>query len=533
MASHLTVNLGVRYDVLTGPVDKNDALNIGFDPNIQTNVSQLPGLTGGLLFANVNGNPRSPVATYFGNIQPRIGFAWQPVDRLVVRGGYGIFYTNFLNLGMLNQNGFSATTQMNTSNDGGRHPIAGVVSNPLPSGIIEPAGSSLGAQTGIGTQLYTYNTHYKIPRANQFSLGIQYRLLRNGVLDASYVGNRVVNYDMTYDANIPNWSFLQTCDELYGAGQMNNCQAMGTNPFENVSAFKGTPYYSNPTVDEYDLHRPHNQFIEVTTQGLNRAHNYYNGLQLDYRQRMTHGVSMDANFVWSKQIEQWGWLSQALNIPQRSPYNYGLPHAFKISGVFQVPVGHGRALNLKAHRLGNMIFGDWDFSPQFTVQSGEPANLPANAYPLPHNKFYKHPDWSKAQVKGWNNCVLSKDNTGVISILDAATAARCGADMSQYDWVMVPLLPYEQAQPTNSSVIRMKQMILSDAALQKSVHLRNGINVIMRLSSSNVLNHFNILTAKYDTNPADGANFGTIRPGETTALDSPPRNLNVQFRVAF
>jgi len=544
----LTINLGIRYDVLTAPVDKNNALNIGFNPSIPNAVqSQVPAsaisllpqaasLTGGLVFADVAGNPRSPFATVYHNIQPRIGFAWEINNRLVARGGYGLFYTNFQNNGMLQQRGFSSSTPLTTSNDGGIHPISSVLSNPYPGGLVQPTGSSLGTLTGVGTALSAYNTQYKIPSANQFSLGFQYRLLQNGVLDASYVGNRVVGYDMNYDANMPNWNFQQTCDEVYGNGKFDNCfNTQLPNPFKGVPAFRNTSYYNASTFDAYDLNRPHPEFQTVTVSGLNEGHNYYNGLQVDYQQRMSHGFSFDTSYVWSKQIEQWGWMNQALNLRQRSPYYLGLPHVFKINGVYQLPVGRDRMFNLRGNRIADAIIGGWDFSPQLVVQSGEPAALPANAYPLPHNQFYKHPDWSKVQVQGWNNCVLSKYD-GVISIPggpNGAMAKRCGSDFSKYDWVMVPVLPNERAQPSNSSAIRMRRMILSDAALQKSVRVREGVNVILRLSASNVLNHFNILTARFDTNPNDGPNFGTIYPGETPTADSPPRNVNVQIRVAF
>ena len=545
---HFTINLGVRYDVLTAPVDKYNALNVGFNPNIPNSVqSQVPAsaisllpqaasLTGGLEFANVAGNSRAPFATVYHNLQPRLGFAWEVSNRLVARGGYGLFYTNFQNNGMLQQRGFSSSTPLTTSNDGGIHPITNVLDNPYPGGLVQPTGSSLGTLTGIGTALNSYNTHYTIPSANEFSLGFQYRLFQNGVIDASYVGNRVVGYDMNYDANMPGWNFLQTCDEVYGHGKFDNCfNTQLPNPFKGIPAFQNTSYYNAPTFDAYDLNRPHPEFQTVTVAGLNQGHNYYNGLQIDYQQRMSHGFSFNTSYVWSKQIEQWGWMDQALNLRQRSPYLFDLPHVFKIDGIYELPFGRGRMFTLGGNRVVDYLFGGWDFSPDLNVQSGEPAALPADAYPLPHNKFYKHPDWSKAQVKGWNNCVLSKYD-GVISIpggVNGPTAQRCGTDFSNYDWVEVPILPNERAQPTNSSVIRMKQMLLSDAAMQKSIEVREGVNLILRLQASNVLNHFNILTARFDTNPNDGPNFGTVYPGETPTADSPPRNVNIQVRVTF
>jgi hypothetical protein len=78
----------------------------------------------------------------------------------------------------------------------------------------------------------------------------------------------------------------------------------------------------------------------------------------------------------------------------------------------------------------------------------------------------------------------------------------------------------------------MKPVIMSDAAVQKSFTIRERYVATFRLSASNVLNHFNLETAKFVIDPTN-ANFGTINQGTTPTTDSPPRNINVQFRFAF
>jgi hypothetical protein len=78
----------------------------------------------------------------------------------------------------------------------------------------------------------------------------------------------------------------------------------------------------------------------------------------------------------------------------------------------------------------------------------------------------------------------------------------------------------------------MKPVITSDAAVQKSFVIRERYVATLRMSASNVLNHFNLETAKFVIDPTN-ATFGTINQGTTPTTDSPPRNLNVQFRIAF
>jgi hypothetical protein len=332
---------------------------------------------------------------------------------------------------------------------------------------------------------------------------------------------------------------LQNCSLAYGGpnAKWDNCWAPVGNPFSGVAAFKGTGYYTNTTNQAWDMNRPHPQFQDVTVAGMNGGHSFYNGLQVDYHQRMTHGVSFDTSYVWSKQIEQWGWLSQDLNLRQRSVYAEGLPKSFKISGVYQVPVGRNRAFNLKNNRIADAIVGGWDVSPQFTLQSGEPVAVPSGAHPLPHNKFIKHPNWSNHATNGflgWGHCVLHYLPGGAdpVPLPTNTTYGSCPSDISQYDWIVYDTLPNEAIEGWNSGVIHMKPMMISDAALEKSLQLHEGVNAILRISASNVMNHFNMLTARFNSNAWD-PNFGSIIPGQTPSADAPPRNVNVQFRVTF
>jgi hypothetical protein len=153
---------------------------------------------------------------------------------------------------------------------------------------------------------------------------------------------------------------------------------------------------------------------------------------------------------------------------------------------------------------------------------------------LPHNTFHTNLNWKQNQVQAWGNCVLSQLN-GVISIPGGptgATAKRCGTDFGNYDWLQYPLLENEVAQPTNSSLIRMKRRINDDLALEKSFKIER-VAITFRAQATNAFNHFNLLTARFDINPNDGANFGTVYPGQTPTADSPPRNINLGLKASF
>ena len=108
VAPTLTLNLGMRYEVDAPPHDKYDRI-LNFVPALDKivvasdknlpNLNQLvynAGLTGIVGLASDYGLPNSLVFTNYKNFAPRFGFAWRPHPRMVLRGGYGWFYSTTL-----------------------------------------------------------------------------------------------------------------------------------------------------------------------------------------------------------------------------------------------------------------------------------------------------------------------------------------------------------------------------------------------------------------------------------------------------
>jgi len=80
IARRLTLNLGLRYEFDTPPVDPHNRMSI-LDLGTQAIVQ-----------VGTNGISRSGLKPDWNNLAPRVGFAWTPVEKLVLRGGYGIYY---------------------------------------------------------------------------------------------------------------------------------------------------------------------------------------------------------------------------------------------------------------------------------------------------------------------------------------------------------------------------------------------------------------------------------------------------------
>src|SRR5262249_456461 len=160
-------------------------------------------------------------------VQPRIGVAYRLKEKLVIRGGWGRYYLNPSN-NYIQSTGFSTSTPLVTSLDGGRTPIANLINNPFPSGLLLPPGSSAGLLTNIGQSVAVVNHGFILPHMDQFSFGLQYQLPGHARLDASYVGSRGSNLESSEAINYIPLSLRKQCDAWEG-GVASYCQALIAN----------------------------------------------------------------------------------------------------------------------------------------------------------------------------------------------------------------------------------------------------------------------------------------------------------------
>ena len=107
----LTLHLGMRWEVQPGRTERYDRSN-WFNPEISNPLAQQTGLPlkGGLEFTSPD--KRAAWQTEWANFAPRFGLAYKVTDKLVFRGGYGIFYPQ---TGGGSRDGFSTTTSWDST----------------------------------------------------------------------------------------------------------------------------------------------------------------------------------------------------------------------------------------------------------------------------------------------------------------------------------------------------------------------------------------------------------------------------------
>ncbi len=352
----LTLNAGLRWDYFT-LVGDSDWEQANFVPGPpaqyviparQKNVPLSPTFTQALEkdgialvysdeFGSGIGRPQKT------NFAPRFDFAWRPSDRVVVRGGYGIFYGAFENRGGYPSLGYSYpfqfTLQYSRPND--------VTPVRYPDGTIATIGHGLASiptdnPAGVnaaGLVLRGIQFDYKTPYTQSYNLTVQYELGADHSIEASYVGSRSSNVET-----------------FVGTNNVTKLLPPGTNP---------TPYISFP------------DFARGSSYAVTQGSGKYNSLQTKLVRRMHKGLQFQVNYTLAVgranygdllssggfggfrgyDLTGWGGLTNEWGLAY-----FNTKHALVFSGTYDLP-GKGAVL------------GGWSVNWIFTAYSGQPQTI--------------------------------------------------------------------------------------------------------------------------------------------------------------
>ncbi len=547
VSRRLTLNLGLRWDYNGAPSEKYDRINRGFNSTVASPIiSQIPAsmialypqlanLKGGFEFAGVNGNPRTVGNDDLNNWQPRIGAAYQLSNRLVLRGGYGLYNMN-PNNNSLQYAGFSENTPLVNTLDGGRTLARNdLLSNPYPTGFNVPTGSSRGYATYVGRNNNWYNPNMRTPYVHQFSFGVQYQPTSTSTFDVSYVGSRTVGANDEKQFNIPSLEFRKQCN-LQEGGSPIYCDAQVTNPFKGVPAFAGTGYFTASTIARSAMARPYPQFNGVLLeQGRNDSNIWYNSLQVNYNMRVGRGLTLISNYTWSKMVERWGYNDPYAKVQQQGLYFNDRAHIFKFSTVYELPFGKGKRFGSGVRTWVDKLIGGWQFSTYYNNSSGEPNDLPGNVIMLkdprtPGGGWDGTTDWKAHQVRGWNPCVLRQQNDGSVAPQPYSLAAGCGTDHSNYVWFQTAGYA-PRYTPSRSGQIRKHHAFTMDASLNKTVQITERLRGQFRMEAFNVMNHYFYGRNNGFVTDPNNPQFGSMFPHQASDQNGTPRYVQLGFKV--
>ncbi|HTC41840.1 MAG TPA: TonB-dependent receptor [Candidatus Acidoferrales bacterium] len=407
LTPRLTLNLGLRYDVNTPRTERYNRMNwfnpdavspinggsITYPDPITGNTVTRP-LLGGEVFASPS--IRTNWVTDWKDIQPRVGFSFQYDPKTVVRGGYGIYYSQtrsgangLLSYGSQGFNQYSNLVPT-YQNDGATPYLH--LDNPFPNGLQLPTGNSLGLSNDVGYGAIgpiRDSFYARTPSEQSWSLGVQRQLATNLILTVDYVGKKGTHL---YYQGLNTLDILPIQVENYTPAQMNALVSYVPNPFASILT---GPYYANspltsPTVQGFQLEMPYPQFTGVTTDEPPVANSIYNALQVTVEKHYSNGLQLSANYTFSKSIDDSSiydgnvsWLAnttsgiygpQDPNRPKldRSLSTFDIPQLFKLNYTYDLPIGRGRPWLNDMPRPLELLIGGWKTAGVWVIHDGFP-----------------------------------------------------------------------------------------------------------------------------------------------------------------
>jgi hypothetical protein len=370
----LTLDIGLRYDYSTRFKEQ-----YGRSPDFAPNVPN-PSAGGHLGAVIYEATCKCEFAhNYPWGFGPRLGVAYQLAPKMVLRAGFGIAYTGTpqYNLG---GGAISATTPI------GPNANAGLPIMTLQGGV--PLTAAQVAWPNLDTGFYpinsivgagpaqTYDQNAGRPaRQYQWSIGLQREIVRNLVVEASYVANRgiwftnntLVNYNYLSNSILSanGLSLDSPADRTILNSQLGSAAA---GRFQNKVPFLGFPLTSTVAQSL----RPFPQFSSGLT-GLASplGDTWYDSLQVKATKRYSHGLDLTYAFTWAKQLDNFGGTPDV--------QNRGLS---KTLATLDQPFVSGLGFNYTLPKWGknkalSFVVRDWTLGGFVQYASGTPIAPPA------------------------------------------------------------------------------------------------------------------------------------------------------------
>ncbi len=339
---NLTVNYGLRYELFSPILNHQNAM------------SNFTSANGGGFVTAKDGDwfSRGLVHPDKNDFAPRIGISWQPMKRVVLRGGYGAFYQHVVRIGSESVLALNPPAVIDASliqTLGSTTPVF-QLKNGFPA-----FSASLLDLTRL--QFRAQDPNERTGYVNQISFGPQVELSPSMVLDVSYVGNFGRKMNRLRNAN----QGLVTGFDAAGKPQT-------VFPYANL----------NTTLTATT---GNHAFLEYAT---NDGNTNYNGLLVSLRRRFSHGLAFGVNYTWSHNFSDFvdnltggSTPANAYNYSwERSNSPFDVTHRFVAHGTYEIPVGKGKMI-LNNDSLASRLIGGWQLNTIVTLQTGTPFTVTA------------------------------------------------------------------------------------------------------------------------------------------------------------
>jgi hypothetical protein len=379
---------------------------------------------------------------------------------------------------------------------------------------------------------FFYNSQSgRAPYFVDWQFTVERTMTANSVFRASYHG--VIGAKMLSRLQTPNqldpryWG-------IYGSLLGNTIASVINNPVVVASGFR-LPYAGYPTnLQLQQALRPYPQYsgININAGGENDGHSTFHALETSFEHRFAHGLYLMASYTFAKLISTTNGEDANRTSLGAAQNHYDLrndkavasqdtPHNLRISYIYDLPIGRGKAFLGSMPRALEAMFGNWKISAIHTYVTGEPLWISCNQTMFGAGQNQRcnfapgvstgdvpliNPNWS------WNHDNIGTAALGRMPYLNPAAFTQ-PANMTFGD------------TPRLMSYLRRPGSKNEDIAILKNFRVTERLNLEIRASASNAPNRVNFGAPNTTLNSAD---FGRI-----TGQGNSPRNVQLGARFSF
>jgi outer membrane receptor protein involved in Fe transport len=473
----LTLNVGVRYEKMTPPVEVNNRMaNLIVTPGDQN--------FGQYILAGNSHYPRSLIKQSDLDFSPRVGFAYRLPDvrDMVVRGSFGIFYAQDFGLGV----GNSLAANPPFSNYGGLAVTSDQV-NPS-SGFLVVSGATIAPPPPVTPGSFVWNPastttvqafadQMTTPYVEEWNLTVEKQLPWSMAWQVSYVGNAGVHQWAVRQANQPLTNGPGSPNTRRPLSQYASGSIVETSPWA-TSSYQG---FSTKLEKHF-------------TGGVSFLAAFTHGRAIDYQDGAAMGMCLGGTGCGGGDNPQ-----NAYNLaPQRGPSDNDSAERFSMAGQWALPFGRGRAHLQSGWQ--SVVGGGWALAAIYQAETGVPftPTLPT--------------DNANAGNTSWPNRVCN----GNIS-------NRTLKEWFNTSCFVTP--PEYQFGNTGRNVLWGPGVDNLDLSAHREFHPVERMDLEFRLETFNVLNHPQFAQP--------GASVGTPTYGVVTATIGNARIVQLGLRATF
>ena len=457
--SRLTVTAGLRWDPYFPFYALGGRMQC-YIPGEQSTV--YPNAPTGLVFAgDPNCNASGTNANNLGNVEPRVGFAWEADSsgKTVVRGGYGIYTMQYPMAAFFAYGAVQPFERRFTLIPPG--PVSNVYAN-FPGGNPFANGFQLGGPrppataTFINPQtLYNLAQNFRLSYLQQFSLILERSLTANDFVSVGYYGGLGRHLSLVQDDN----------QAVYIPGKSTTTNSQSRRPNQNFQQ----------------------AFTTVPT-GMSN----YNGLEVVYRHRVRGGLTLSGDFDYSKSMDDnsspandilTGALISIPNDPgfRYAPSDFNQTHTLRAMGVWGLP-WYSNATGVRKIALGG-----WQLSGLFTWDSGMPFSVGS-----PYNQSFT------------GNSTDLADRVPNVPMTLPSNRSEQAKIAKYFNTAAFTVNAPGTFGNSGRNILTSPGLVDVDTAVVKNYQMTERWRLELRVEAFNVLNHTNFGPPLSSLGPTDG-----------------------------